>query len=99
MQSQEGNEVLDTLNTNNFNSKIYNSVQDQELSAGLGGATGVPPSDGGIFADMGNSKILSVIQTNQSKEAATTSDGSAIKGIAGPIQVLTPGPTLDADLS
>ena len=32
VQSAEATEVLDTINTVNFNSKIYNSVQDQEAS-------------------------------------------------------------------
>ena len=89
--------MLDTLNTNNFNSKVYNSVQDQDISAGLGNIN--LASEGGVFTDVGNSKILSVIQTNQSKDGTVkANDNSAVKNTGSPIQVLTPGPTLDADL-
>ena len=43
------NEVLDTINTNNFNSKVYNSVQDQEISGMNSG------NEGAIFGDINNS--------------------------------------------
>ena len=33
--SGDGTEILDTLNTNNFNSKIYTSVQEQNLSGAV----------------------------------------------------------------
>ena len=56
--------MLDTINTVNFNSKVYNSVTDQDLSAGMGGV----PTNEGLFGD---SKLVSIHNSvNQSQDIA-----------------------------
>ena len=52
--SGDGTEILDTLNTNNFNSKIYTSVQEENLSGAVNQTTE------GVFNEFGSSKMMSI---------------------------------------
>ena len=53
---------METINTNNFNSKVYNSVQDQEISAGMN------QINEGIFGEIHSSKMVSINPANMSQE-------------------------------
>ena len=61
--SAEDTQVMDTLNTGQFNSRVYNSVQEP-----IDMTVETQPGENPVFADLTGSKVVSIQNGNHSQE-------------------------------